>query len=250
MLTLTNVTKRFQGLVALSRISLTLEQGEILGLIGPNGSGKTTLFNVISGVFPPDSGAIVLDGRELAGRPPYEIAKAGIGRTYQIVQPLAELSVRDNVAVGACFGRRNRPLAEARQVADMVLKEVGLAQKRDLPAGLLNLAEKKRLEVARALASEPLVLLLDEVLAGLNPTEVDRMLEVIRGIRTRGVDIIMVEHLMQAIMSLCDRVVVIDSGDVIATGTPGQIATDPAVIAAYLGDPKLAERLGRRVWKS
>ncbi|MBI4494580.1 MAG: ABC transporter ATP-binding protein [Chloroflexi bacterium] len=238
-----HATKRFEGLVAVSDVSFELRSGETLGLIGPNGSGKTTLFNLISGVFPPDSGRITLEGRELTARPPYAIARAGIGRTHQIVQPLTDLSVRDNVAVGACFGRRNLPLARAYEVADRVLEEVALVPKRHLSAGKLNIAEKKRLELARALAGEPLVLLLDEVLAGLNPTEVGAMLDVIRAVHRRGIDVIMVEHIMQAIMNLCDRIVVLESGRVIAQGSGPEVANDPRVITAYLGDPKLVAHL-------
>jgi branched-chain amino acid transport system ATP-binding protein len=243
MLTVEQVTKQFGGLVAVDGVSLELRPGEILGLIGPNGSGKTTLFNLISGVYRPDRGRIALGDRELSAQPPYVVAHAGIARTHQIVQPLADLSVRDNVAVGACFGRRNLPLAEAYLVADRVLEEVRLVAKRDVPAGKLNIAEKKRLELARALASEPVIILLDEVLAGLNPAEVESMVGVIRAVHERGIDVIMVEHLMQAIMSLCDRIVVLESGRVLAVGTGAEIANDPRVITAYLGDPKLVEQL-------
>ncbi|HEY3115326.1 MAG TPA: ABC transporter ATP-binding protein [Chloroflexota bacterium] len=242
-LTVEQVTKHFGGVIALHDVSLELRDGEILGLIGPNGSGKTTLFNLISGVFAPDRGTIHFDGRDLTGQPPYAAARAGIARTHQIVQPLADLSVRDNVAVGACFGRNNRPLKEAYPVADRVLAEVGLDADPHLPAGKLNLAEKKRLELARALAAEPKALLLDEVLAGLNPTEVTVMLGVIRVVRDRGVNVIIVEHLMHAIMSLCDRLVVLETGRVIAEGAPTLVASDPQVIAAYLGDPKQFEDL-------
>lgn len=238
-----HLTKRFGGLVAVNDVSFDLRQGEILGLIGPNGSGKTTVFNLISGVFPPDSGRIRLQDREITAKPPYDIAHAGIARTHQIVQPLSDLSVRDNVAVGACFGHRNLPLGKAYEVADQVLKEVRLAPKGDLPAGKLNVAEKKRLELARALASEPLVVLLDEVLAGLNPSEIATMVGVIRTVHERGIDVVIVEHLMQAIMSLCDRIVVLDSGRVIAQGSPTEIVNDSQVITAYLGDPKLIREL-------
>ncbi len=245
MLNVEHVTKRFGGLVAVADVSLELTEGEILGLIGPNGSGKTTLFNLISGVFPPDSGSIRLDGLELAGRPPFQIARAGIARTYQIVKPLADLTVRDNAAVGACFGRRDWPLSAAYGVADQVLDEVGLGPKRHALAGKLNLAEKKRLELARALASEPKVLLLDEVLAGLNSSEVAGMVDVILGARGRGIDIVMVEHVMQAISGLCDRIVVLESGAVIAEGPPQAVLSDPRVVTAYLGDPKLVAQMGR-----
>ena len=245
VLAIDHLTKRFQGLVAVDDVSFELRKGEILGLIGPNGSGKTTLFNLISGVYPPTVGRITFNGRDLTHLPPYVVARAGIARTHQIVQPLGELSVRDNVAVGACFGGRNMPLDKAYAVADRVLDEFypALASKRELPAGKLNVAQKKGLEVARALASEPFVLLLDEVLAGLNPTEVAGMLDAIRRIHARGVDVIMVEHIMQAIMSLCDRIVVLESGRKIADGPAQTVANDPVVVTAYFGDPALVQEL-------
>jgi branched-chain amino acid transport system ATP-binding protein len=242
MLRATNVTKRFGGVVALSEVTIELRPGEILGLIGPNGSGKTTLFNVISGIFQPDAGSIALDDADLTGGPPYKVARAGIARTYQIVKPLSDLTVRENTAAGACFGRKNLPLEAALVVADRVLAEVGLAPKADALAAQLNLPEKKRLELARALASEPTVLLLDEVLAGLNPTEVAGMVDVIQGAHHRGIDIIIVEHVMQAIVGLCDRICVLETGRLIAEGDPQTVLSDERVITAYLGDPKLLEQ--------
>lgn len=243
LLEVQGVSKRFGGLQALNRVSLHVKEGEILGLIGPNGAGKTTLFNVINGVYRPEEGRVIFRGQEITGRPPDAIARLGIARAHQIVRPLNELTVLENVMVGACFGRENRSLREAREIALAVLKQVGLFEKRDMEAAKLNVAEKKRLELARALAARPYLLLLDEVLAGLNPAEVATMLEVIRAIRADGITILMIEHLMHAIMNVSDRIVVLDYGEVIAEGTPQEIAHHPKVIEAYLGDPRLAQSL-------
>lgn len=237
-----DVSKNFGGVRALSNITFDLPEGQILGLIGPNGAGKTTLFNVISGVFRPDTGKVLFKEADISREPPYQHAKRGIARTHQIVQPLNELIVRRNVMVGACFGRENRSLAEAEQIADDTLKLVGLASRAEQLAGSLNVAQKKRLEMARALASNPYVLLLDEVLAGLNSSEIDPMVETIREIRNRGITIIMIEHVMHAIMNVSDRIIVLDYGKIIAEGTPQEVATNPLVIEAYLGDPKSAKR--------
>jgi branched-chain amino acid transport system ATP-binding protein len=232
------LSKRFGGLQAVTDLSFTVEAGEILALIGPNGAGKSTVFNLINGICAPDSGRIVFDGADITGKPPYDIAHRGLARAHQIVQPLPELSVLDNCLVGACYGRGNLSLAAGRNVVREVADLVGLADRLALPAGQLTTAGKKRLELARALCTLPRLLLLDEVLAGLNLTEIAGMVETIKSIRARGVAILMVEHVMTAIMSLSDRIVVLNVGRKLAQGTPRQIADDPAVIEAYLGNPE------------
>jgi branched-chain amino acid transport system ATP-binding protein len=246
ILQIENVSKFFGGLEALSDVSIDLPKGEILGLIGPNGAGKTTLFNVMNGIYPPSSGKVYFLGKDVTNNKPYRLAKMGMARTHQIVQPLNELSVRENVMVGACFGQENQSLSKAAQIADEVLDFVGLGDRKDQLAGSLNVAQKKRLELARALASRPELLLLDEVLAGLNPSEISGMVEIVAAIRDRGITIIMIEHVMHAVMNVSDRIVVLDYGKLISEGTPKAVADDPKVIEAYLGDPELAKKIATR----
>ncbi len=241
LLDVVGLGKKFGGLQAVQDLNLKVSDGEILGLIGPNGAGKSTVFNLINGVFYPDEGRIVFDGEDITGEPPYRVARHGLARAHQIVQPLIGLTVLDNCTVGACFGRENLPLSKAREVAREVAQSVGLGDRLDMLAGSLTTAGKKRLELARALAARPRLLLLDEVLAGLNPTETEHMIDTVRRIRDSGIAILMIEHIMRAIMSLSDRIVVIDLGRKLAEGSPQQVANNPDVIKAYLGDAKLME---------
>jgi branched-chain amino acid transport system ATP-binding protein len=238
-----NVNKRFGGLLAVSNVSFRLDRGEILGLIGPNGAGKTTLFNVVNGVHKCDGGSITFDGQDITGLSPDKVVHLGLARTHQIVQPLNNMSVLENVTVGACFGRERLGLNAARAVAREVLEQVGMWGRANTLARSLTIAGKKRLEVARALAANPKLLLLDEVLAGLNPTEIAQMIELVRSIRGRGVSVLMIEHVMQAVMNLSDRIVVLNFGQKLAEGRPEEVANDPQVIHAYLGDPDIAQKL-------
>lgn len=247
LLKVQNVSKHFSGVKAVNDVSFHMEDGEILGLIGPNGAGKTTLFNLVSGVIPPDTGTVAMNGEDITGMAPYNVVDRGLARTHQIVKPLNDMTVLENVTVGACFGCQKLGLRKAREKALSVIRMVGLEDRRDVLAINLTIAGKKRLEVARALAGNPQLLLLDEVLAGLNPTEVDGMIGVIRKIREdSGIAILMIEHLMQAVMNLSDRVMVLNFGEMLASGTPEEVTRHPQVVEAYLGDPDMAEKLMRQ----
>jgi len=233
LLRVEQITKRFGGLLALDRASFTAEPERITALIGPNGAGKTTLFAIVTGFLLPSNGAIAYDGADITGLPPHRLARRGIARTFQIVQPFAGLTVRENIAVGAHLSRPSR--TEALAAAADVARAVGLGDLLDRPAASLTVAGRKRLELARALAIEPRLLLLDEVLAGLNPSEIRDMVPVIRAIRDRGITIVMIEHVMQAVVSLAEQVFVLAEGRIIAEGSPQAIAVDPRVVEAYLG---------------
>jgi branched-chain amino acid transport system ATP-binding protein len=233
LLDVRNVTKRFGGLTAVRDASFSVSTGSITGLIGPNGAGKTTAFAVIAGFEQPTEGTVHFERRDITALPTHVRAKHGIARTFQIVQPFAGLSVRENIAVGAYLRHSGR--AEAMARAQSVGDRVGLGPMLDRPAGDLTVAGRKRLELARALATEPKLLLLDEVLAGLNPSEIRDMIPVIRAIRDGGVTILMVEHVMQAVMSLCEDINVLAQGEIIARGKPEEVSRDQRVIEAYLG---------------
>ncbi|HVN24336.1 MAG TPA: ABC transporter ATP-binding protein [Syntrophorhabdales bacterium] len=237
LLEVSKITKFFGGLRALYDISFSLEQGEILGLIGPNGAGKTTLFNIIAGTFPPTSGSVMLDREDITSKGARVICHGGISRTYQLVRPFSSLTVYENVLVGSYFGNREKQ-QKARSVEEEgmeLLALTGLLQKANTPAKNLTLVARKQLEIARALATHPKVLLLDEAISGLNPAETETVMNLIRQIRDRGTTVFMIEHIMKAVMGLSDRILVLNFGELIAQGTPDQITKNSAVIEAYLG---------------
>jgi len=231
------LNKTFGGVKAVRNLDFQVGASEIVGLIGPNGAGKTTTFNLIGGVYPPDSGSIRFNGEEITGLRPYQICKKGICRTFQIVKPFANMTVYASILIGEYFGRaKSQSVEGARQHAEEVLDFVGLSSKKDQLCKNLTLAYQRRLEIARALATKPSLLLLDEVMAGLNPSEVQEAVSMIRKIKGQGVSVLMVEHVMSAIMSVSERIVVLSNGERIAEGTPLEVQRDAKVVGAYLGE--------------
>lgn len=235
MLDCDDVTKNFGGLQAVSRLSMNVQEGEIVGLVGPNGSGKSTLINVITGMYQPNGGRISFLGDDITGAAPSHITSQGIARTYQIPRPFGTMTVRENVAISCMFGSDKIGYGSANEEAMQWLEFTDLAKYADLPVSKLNLHQRKFLELARALAARPRLLLLDEVLAGLNPSEIEESILMIRKIHERGVSIVIVEHIMKVVISLSDRIVVLDQGRVIANGDPQEVMRDPTVVKAYLG---------------
>ena len=234
LLNVQGITKRFGGLVAVSNLSLSVDKGEILGMIGPNGAGKTTAFNMISGYYKPNEGQVFFDDHNITGLRPDQVCKRGLARTFQVVKPFPQLTVLDNVMIGA-YNRTDND-REARQKALEVLEFLAMTELKDHQAGSLSVAGRKRLEIAKALATGPKMILLDEAMAGLRPTETDRMIELARQISQQNIALLLVEHVMKVIMSLADRIVVIHHGELIAEGEPQQVVQDKAVIDAYLGE--------------
>ena len=230
------LSKRYEGLLALSGVDFEIQPGEIFGVIGPNGAGKTTLFACLSGSIPPTSGTVVFRGRRIDGLPSHAVVALGLVRTHQIVRPFREMTVEENVLIGARFGTGRRRGAEAARRTREVLERTSLAPRARVPARALTIGELKRLEIARALAAEPAVLCLDEVMGGLNPSEINAAMELIRDIRAGGVTVLMIEHHVHAVVGVSDRIMVLDFGQKIAEGPPQKVLDDPAVITAYLGN--------------
>jgi branched-chain amino acid transport system ATP-binding protein len=245
LLKLDGVSRRFGGLVAIDKLSLSLKAGEVVGLIGPNGAGKTTFVNVVTGVLRPNGGSIEFEGRRIDGLRPDEIARAGIARTFQIVQPFPRMSVRENVVAAALFAGGAKSLADAATAADSHLAFCGLEAQGESPAGSLTLAGRKRLELAKSLAARPKLLLLDEVNAGLNSAEVDAALDLIAAISSQGITVLLIEHLMKVVQRACSRVIVLHQGGLIADGATEEVMRDERVIEAYLGR-RYAEFAGSR----
>jgi branched-chain amino acid transport system ATP-binding protein len=228
------ISKHFEGLVAVSELSFDVEMGEIVGLIGPNGAGKTTVFNLITGFYKPETGNILFEGKELVGQRTYRICKMGLGRTFQLVRPFSDISTFRNVRIGVF--NRVKDTRKASEEADHILEEVGLAAKKEQLAGNLTIPDRKRLELAKALGTQPKLLLLDEVMAGLTPREVEDLIALIKKINAKGMTILMIEHVMRGVMALSDRIIVIHHGEKIAEGSPGEVAKDERVIKVYLGE--------------
>lgn len=242
LLKIDNLQKKFGGLIAVNDVSMNVNKGEIVGLIGANGAGKTTLFTMISGCVKPTSGTIMFEGNNITGISSHKACALGIGRTYQIVRPFASLTVLENTMVGALLHDSN--VAKAREKAEEILKFLGMTARKDVVGKDLNLPELKRMELARALATDPKLLLLDEVMAGLTPTDSAAVIESVRKINDSGVTIIIIEHVMKAVMSLSDRIYVLNQGKLIAQGTPKEVSENPAVISSYLGEKSRKEKQG------
>jgi branched-chain amino acid transport system ATP-binding protein len=240
LLRVRGLRKAFGGLLAVCDLDFDVPAGTIVGIIGPNGSGKTTVLNLITGEIAPDAGSVRLEGHEILGAPPFRVCRARVARTFQLVRVLAGMTARENVMLGRTFGSDPTPLAQAARDADLLLERVGLSGREDLVGTQLTYIDQKRVELARALATRPRLLLLDEWLAGLNPTELQVGITLIRQIQREGVTVVMVEHVMQAIRALCDRVVVMTAGERIAEGAPETVLADPQVVLAYLGDDDAA----------
>ncbi|MBW1689719.1 MAG: ABC transporter ATP-binding protein [Deltaproteobacteria bacterium] len=253
LLRLENVTKRFGGLIAVDKVSLEIKKGELIGIVGPNGSGKTTLFNVISGVFPPEEGKVIFDGQDITALPPYKRAPLGLGRTFQISRPFSSASVRENVAIGAMFGTLSHKVNvdNSLEIADRYIDMLGLEPHRDKAAGTLTPVEKKLMEIARALAMRPKLLLMDEAMAGMNPKDIDNMVHFIKRIRDEeDIAIVsMVEHIMRAVAGLAERVMVMHQGAKLIDAKTDEALTDPRVVEVYLGHPTDQARWRSEIWK-